>query len=37
MREEISYQDQFDQILLNDDLVKAEQEIIDIYKKFTEN
>ncbi len=36
MREEISYQDQFDQILLNDDLVKAEQEIMDIYKKFTE-
>ena len=37
MREEISYQNQFDQILLNDDLRKAEEEIEIIYQNFLKN
>ncbi len=37
MREEISYQNQFDQILLNDDLRKAEAEIEIIYQNFLKN
>lgn len=37
MRDEISYQNQFDQILLNDDLRKAEEEIEIIYQDFLKN